>query len=54
MPLTVMILLCVNTAAFVYGSLCLLGSSSDRAVDVVCDYARKTFCMIHRWPEFDT
>jgi len=45
MPVTVMVLLCVNTAATVCYSLCLLGCSWDWAVDVVCDDARKPF-----WP----
>jgi len=42
MPVTVMVLLCVNTAATVCDSLCQLGCSPYWAVDVVCD-ARKPF-----------
>jgi len=54
MPVTVIVLLCVNTAATVCYSLCLLGCSGDWAVDVVCDDARKHFAMFHHWPDFDT
>jgi len=42
-PVTVMVILCVNPAANFCGSLCLLGCSPARAVDVVCDDARKPF-----------
>ena len=54
MPVTVMVLSCVNTAATVCYSLCLLGCSQDWAVAVVCDDARKLFGMFHHWLEFDT
>ena len=54
MPVTVMVLSCVNTAATVCYSLCLLGCSRDRAFDVVCDDARKRFGMFHHWLDFDT
>ena len=53
MPVTVIIRLFVNAAAPVYYSLCLLGCSGDRDVDVVCDDARKRFGMLHHWPDFD-
>jgi hypothetical protein len=43
MPVTVMVLLCVNTAATVRDSLFLLGYSWDWAVEAVCDDARKPF-----------
>jgi hypothetical protein len=43
MPVTVMVLLCVNTAATVCYCWCLLGCSPDWAVAVVCDDARKPF-----------
>ena len=46
MPLTVMVLLCLNTAATVCDSLCPLGCSADWAVVLVCDNARKTFCHV--------
>ena len=42
MPITVMVLLCVNTAGTVCDFLYLLGSSTYWAVDLVCDDARKT------------
>ena len=54
MPITVMVLLCVNTAATVCDSSCLLGCSTDCAVDVVCDDAKKLLGMFQHWPEFDT
>ena len=43
MPVTVMVCLCVNTAATVCYSLWLLGCFGDWSVDVVCDDVRKTF-----------
>jgi hypothetical protein len=56
MPVTVIVLLCVNTAATLCYSLCLLGCSGDWAVDVVCDDARKLLAcftigqsLIHYW-----
>ena len=54
LPITVMVLLFVNTAATMCYSLCLLGSSGDWAVNVVCDDGRKLFGIFHHWPEFDT
>ena len=52
LPVTVMVLLCVNATATVCDSLCLLGSSTDWAVDVICDRARKPFWHVAPFARF--
>ena len=54
MPITVMVLLCVNTSATVCDCLCLLGCSPDWAAVVVCRDARKTFWHVPPLATFDT
>ena len=51
-PVTVMVLLCVNDAATVCDSLCLLCCSTDWAVDVICDDARKPFWHVRPFARF--
>jgi hypothetical protein len=52
LPITVMVHLCVNAAATVCDSLCLLGYSTDWAVDVICDHARKPFWHVPPFARF--
>jgi len=54
MPITVMVLLCVNTSATVCDCLCLLGCSPDWDNVVVCRDARKPFWHVPPLAKFDT
>ena len=55
MPITVMVILCVNTAATVCDSFCLLGCSPDWVVDVMSVMMPEDlFGMFHHWREFAT
>jgi hypothetical protein len=54
LPITVMVLLCVNTSATVCDYLCLLGCSQDWTAVVVCLDARRPFWHVPPLATFDT